>query len=357
MRRIGLIDIHGFEEKKNRFLLSVYVFKGKQLELEEAEVYPDAVSFLPHTRDDVSEYYISIPVAILNFRILKFPFNDREKIRKIIPLELDSLVVGGSADLLYDLYVLRKVEGSYEVLVCFIKKEILSSVLEELNKVNTTVITSIELSLILSDMREGFSSRLLNSEPLSEDLKIMAAREEIQINTINLRTGSFAESSDSLLKRKSFRLTGILFLFLALMINLSFWFNIFSATKDLSGLKEELRTIYASQFPGEKRIFDELHQMKSHLKALMEKKEILSSVYPLKVMMSISETTVDGVIINEISLDSDIIKLRGEASSIADTDILKNRLLKTFTDVIVTDVSQGATGKNYFTILIKAVKD
>lgn len=357
MRRTGLIHIHDFEEKKNKFLLSVYVFKGKQLYLETAEDYPDVNSFLPDIRDDVYEYYISIPVAILNFRILKFPFDDPEKIRKIIPLELDSLVVGGSADLVFDLHVLRKVEGSYEVLVCFIKKEILGSVLKELDKVNLTVITSIELHLILSDMKDGFSSQLLNPEPLTEDLKISAAREEIKKNSINLRTGSFSETSDSLLQRKSLRVTGILFLFLFIMINLNLWFNIFSVRKDLFNLKAELRNIYSSQFPEEKRIIDELHQMKSHIKALQEKKDILSSVYPLNVMLNLSEATVDGVIINEISVDPDMIRFRGEASSIADTDILKNRLAKTFTDVTVTDVSQGAAGKIYFSMLTKGIKD
>lgn len=355
MKRVGFIDLQ--PSSHFPFPISIYVFKSSSTgyEFESSMEYSDeSAASLPASLDDIEEFYLSLPLEFLDFRILKLPFSDREKLKKVIPFELDSLIMDGSDSVVFDSIVLGSSDDNFDILVAYVKKEILKDLLTKLSSLNIDprIITSIGLQAIVKGEMEDIATRLMNREALNADDRVSTAREELTAHTINLRTGLFAYTKDDEKIGKTLKVTFVLFMLLVLVINSDLAFRIITTKGEASSIKKEMRNIYAGLFPDEKKIIDELYQMKSHMKEIQEKREALMGVYPLQFMLNLSQRT-PGVVFNEISLDRKLITMKGEAASMDEIGKMKTRLSEFLTDVSISDIKPSTDGKTFFTVVAK----
>ena len=183
----------------------------------------------------IDEFYVSIPASVLNFRILNFPFSDREKITKAIPLELDNYIINGPEEIIFDSIIMGGDDSSVEVLVAYARKDILNHILTELarNNIDPRVITSIDLRIVVKagedPDKEGFrvsiAEHLIGLQKWDQDQRIIAAENELAKPTINLRIGQFAYKKDAERTRKALRITVVLAFLLAFFVHASIMFQ------------------------------------------------------------------------------------------------------------------------------------
>ncbi|MBF0123335.1 MAG: hypothetical protein HQL21_08045, partial [Candidatus Omnitrophica bacterium] len=60
---------------------------------------------------NTDRWLVSLPLTDLSFRILKFPFGDKSKIRRVLPLELENMLLLKADEIVYDFRV-KKTEKS-----------------------------------------------------------------------------------------------------------------------------------------------------------------------------------------------------------------------------------------------------
>lgn len=354
MQRIGFIDL------KSKDSGDILIFKGSpgRYEFERSfEFLKNGVSTLPGNAG-VSDFYLSLPLELLNFRIVKLPFSDKEKLKKVIPFELESLTLESSENVVFDALVLNSLGDSFEVLVAYIEKDILRNILAKLSslRIDPEVVTSLELHAIAGGPKEDIASRLVSPESLDRDKRVAAARDELSGHTINLRTGPFAYTKHVEKTKKNLRVTVALSLALVLLIHAYLAFGIITAKRETASVKKELRTVYGGLFPEDKKITDELYQMKSHMKEMKEKGDTLIGIYPLRFLLDVSQKMVQGAAFSEISLDRDLITLKGEANSMSEIDAIKKKLAEFLMDVSVSDIKPSVSGKSFFTVIAKGYK-
>lgn len=366
--KIGFVDIQSSgvtqwasHSETSSPAFRIYIFKNsragyvfeKSIEISGNDSYA-----LPGEINDINEFFLSIPLELLNFRILKLPFSDREKIKKVIPFELDSLIIGGSDRIIFDSIVLGNSGNKFDILVPYVDKEILKNILTRLSTLNVDpcVVTSIELPLIAGGSREDIGMRLLNEVKLSDGERIAAAKEELISQTVNFRTGTFAYTKDSEKLLKTLKTTVILLILFALTINSGLALRIINNKKEVYEVKKEIRDVYSGIFPNEKKITDELYLLKSHIKEIKDRGDALSGVSPLQVMLDLSRKKLQGVIFDEINIDKELLTIKGEAGSVNDAGKLKEQLSDILKDVSISDIKPTTDGKVYFTAIVKGNK-
>lgn len=351
MKNIGFIDLTSKQSGE------IYLFRGRAggYELEKTMNYNGEGSSQFPDLTGIGEYYLSIPLEMLNFRMMKLPFSEKEKIIKVIPFELGALLMESADYVVFDAMVMGGGENGFDVLVTYVEKGMLQEVLAQLSSLNIDpqVVTSLELQAIARNGTGDVAVRLMNPPPLDRDARISAARNELSRHTINLRTGPFAYTRDREKVKKRLKVTFVLSLLLALAINSYLIFGIVSAKTEASSLRKDIRNMYTTLFPNEKKVADELYQMKSHMREIKEKGDALLGVHPLRSLLDLSQKTVQGVAFNEIVLDKELSTMKGEASSMDDIDKMKTRLSVPRTDVSVSDIKLLPSGKTLFTVVIK----
>ena len=364
MKKIGFIDIHpqsagglpGFlsrrEDEQETGDVFIYLFTsdGEEYRFEKTLEYASQ----PETAD-IGEFYLSIPIEILNFRILNLPFTDREKLQKVIPFELDNMITGGSANVVFDAIILDRGKDSAEILVAYVERKTLDHLLTKLARrdMDPRIVTSLDLRSVVEAGKEDITCRLLNPEKSEAADRIDAAKEELSAYTLNLRTGPFVYTRDTEKMWRRLKKNAVIGIVLALVINADLLFRTITTGREVSVIKREMRDAYAGLFPGEKKIADELYQMKSHIKDMKEKGDLLLGVNPLQFLMDLSEKKSDDVAYNEIDLEKGLIKLKAEAVSMEAIDQAKVRLSKYLSDVSVSEVKPAANGKFFFTVVAK----
>ena len=364
MKKIGFIDIHprsagglpGIlsrgEEGQEAGDILIYLFTrdGEEYRFEKTLEYASH----PETAD-IGEFYLSIPIEILNFRILKLPFTDKEKLQKVIPFELDNMITGGSASVVFDAIILERDEESAEILVAYVERKTLENLLTKLARRNMDprIVTSLDLRSVVGAGKEGITGRLLNPEKLEAADRIDAAKEELSAYTLNLRTGPFVYTRDTEKMWKHLKINAVIGIVLALVIHADLIFRTISTGREVSVIKREMRAAYAGLFPGEKKIADELYQMKSHIKDMKKNGDLLLGVNPLQFLMDLSMKKSGDVAYNEIDLEKGLIKLKAEAVSMKAIDQAKVRLSEYLSDVSVSEVKPAANGKIFFTVVTK----
>ncbi len=371
MHKIGFVDLRlsepgvrvpgtGALSSRLSFAMSVYVFKGGPAgyELDSSVRYSDEKTVsLPAGIAGIGEFHVSIPLELLDLRILKLPFSEKEKLKEVIPFELSGLIIDSPDSVVFDTVVLGGSDNNFDVLVAYVRKEILRDILSRLSSLNIDprIITSVELQAVIRNASGNMALRIEGAEELTAEDRINAARLELTKHTVNLRTGPFAYTRDTEKTGKALKVTAALFILLALVINSDLVFRIITAKTEASSIKREMRTMYTGLFPDEKKISDELYQMKSHLREVREKGDALMGVRPLKLMLSLSQKPVEGIVLNEIGIDKDLITMKGEATSIDNIDKFKIRLTGFLNDVSVTDIKPSSDNKSSFTAVAKGM--
>ncbi|MDO8784632.1 MAG: GspL/Epsl periplasmic domain-containing protein [Syntrophales bacterium] len=363
MRRIGFIDIHprdaassppleqeGVEWQDNAL---IYIFKdySGRYGLEETIEYSS-----DEIPADIVEFYLSVPVELLNFRIINLPYSDKETLRKILPLELESLIIANPQELVFDTVILNGAESGFDVLAVYARKSSFDTLIRKLvlKNIDPRIITSIDLrEIINTGAGEPIAGRLANLEMPVEFDRVKAAEKEIVAPTINLRTGTLAYTKDIAKRKRALRKTAILGILLAVVINANIVFNLAMTGKEVSLRKKEIRNMYTALFPGEKRIVDELYQMKSHIREMKEKSDALAGVNPLKFLLELSQKPAGGVVYNEIQIEKGLIKMKAEATSMEAVDRVRSRLSEFLSDVSVTDIKPAPNGRVFSTVAAK----
>jgi type II secretory pathway component PulL len=306
------------------------------------------------------ESILSLPLSLLDFRILELPFSDVKKVKELVPFEIDNLVLGGSDSVVFDAFILGSGDGKSQVLVAYIGKKILRTILNKLKAsgIDPKAVVSLELAYAVSSSAsaEEIAGKLLSPEPLEEKDRISAAVAEIKNPTVNLRRGEFAYTADTERTKKSLMMTAalvvlVLFIFLADNVMV-----IVSTKRENDSIKESIRKTYQGLFPSERKISNELYQLKAHMKELKDKESSFVGVSPLDTLLDLSGASRPGVSFIEITVDRDLIILKGEAPTMSDVQKTKTDLEKVFTEITISDTKPSVQGKTLFTLTVRGRK-
>ncbi len=337
--------------------IAVYILnkKGERYELLESKKYPvnenDLLSFnkLP---GDFESAYLSLPFSHLNFRVIDLPFSDKDKVREVLPLELDGMILGGIDRVVFDEVVIGSSNGKYQILAIYVEKRLIQGILSQLQSYNIDpiCITSLELRNIL----KNFSlERLLNPDAINEQVRTELVAEEIVKPSINLRKDEFSYTRDSEKTKKSLKISGVLFLLIALILLADLLFRIIVTKNEVAFLKDDVRKTYRELFPEEKNIVNELHQFKAHLRELKNREDIFLGIDPLNLLLRLSQIERQDVVFNEITMNKQVLVLKGEATSLSEIQQLQVRLEKVFAEVSISDSKASVGGNMLFTITAK----
>jgi type II secretory pathway component PulL len=345
--------------------LAVYIMtrKGDSYELQEtlfASAKGEGPFEMQSKLEGVGESYLSLPLRHLNFRVLELPFSDKDRIREVLPFELDSLILGGSEGVTFDASIIGESNGRSQVLVSYISKEELRRLLGRLEplKVDPRIVTSVELASVIRSpsSEEGIPHLLLEPEPTGEEDRKTIAIQEIGNPTINLRRGALSYTADTQKIKKALTISGILGIAVALVITADMGVRIATAKREISSIRGEIRSTYLSVFPQDKKIVNELYQMKAHLKELKEKETAYIGVDPLRLLIDLTPVNRPGVVFNEITVDRERILLKGECPSLSNLQQVKNDLERFLTDVNIADAKPSPSNRIMFTIITKGRK-
>ncbi|MEK7680201.1 MAG: hypothetical protein AAB356_08410 [Deltaproteobacteria bacterium] len=336
-----------------------YIFgnraSGGALESEYDFADADGLKTITSKAED-AEYFLSLPLDSLNFRLFNFSFTDRAKLRKVIPYELDGLVMGGSGSVVYDFAVSASPSGGYDVLVVYAENGIISGLLANMAAIgiDPKALTCIELRLLMAGGIQDFGERIMNAPEIAADERKGLAAEEFAAPAVNLRTGRFAYTKDTEKAGRSLKITAALAIALACLLNAGFAFKALSASKDASAVIKDIRQAYTVLFPEDKKISDELYQLKSRMREVNEKADAIIGVSPVEFLLSLSSKGLSGAAIHEITVDKNRISIKGEAGSAPDIDSIRSSLQGAFTEVAVSEVGESSGNRLSFTINAKA---
>lgn len=347
MDRVYFLDVK--EAEMRSYVMSV---SGKGYTLEgQRDIPVSDVDRLPADAvfGDADVAYLSLPLASFNFRLVDLPFRDEEKIQQVLPYELEGVVLGGIETVVFDSVIVGQTEKGSQILVAYIEKQRLRTILEKLSSlgIDPACVTSLELRHVL----RGFAvERLVSPVRISDEERVSLAIEEIKKPTINVRRGEFSYARDIEKRKKSLTVTAILLAAILLVVASDVGYRYFSLHREENALKNEIRKSYLELFPDERNVVNELHQTKAHLKELRERQGIFGGVQPLGVLEKLALIERDGARFTEVTIDGEKITVRGEAGSFSGVQNLQAQMQKHFADVSIADSNVSARAKTLFTI-------
>lgn len=306
------------------------------------------------------ESVLSVPLSLLNFRILELPFSDTRKIRELLPFEIDGLVLGGAESVVFDAVVLGQTNGQYRILVACLLKKTLKTILEKLKSsgFDPVAVTCLELSHILASdgAGPGTADLLISPAPMTDEERTAAAQKEVERPAINLRRDEFAYTVDTEKTKKALMMTIALAALIVIIFFADMSITILSLKKENARTRDEIRKTYLGLFPGETKITSELYQLKAHIKEMRDKESSLVGISPLVALLDLSRAVRPGISLTEIDQDRETIVLKGECPSLSDVQKFKNDLDGSFGDVVVADTKPSARNRVLFTVTAKAKK-
>lgn len=350
MQRIGFIDwtdknlsLHVFKKSRNHYALMDTISVTLEDELNQS-------SLTPLARTDFEHIYLSVPANLLSLRELDFPFSDKNKMNDTIPYELEGILLGNTSDYSIDYLIRESSASGSRVLVVCIEKTKLRDIINIFSSagLEPAVITSIDIRLSSKNIET-----ILKSSTPGKEIRTEAVREELINPLINLRQEELAYKGDIERIRKSLRLTGMLVIFLLLILCVDTTMKFISLKKENASLTKETNTIYRDVFPEDAKIVDAVRQFKGNLNSLMEKKTMLGGMPVLDTMLDIANLKNKNTTLGEFSVDEETILIKGTALSFEDVDSLKNTLSSSFTDVRIIDSKSSPDKKISFSIIMK----
>jgi hypothetical protein len=324
-----------------------------------AAVGPGYSFSIGNINGETEESFLSLPLSLLNFRILEYPFSDMKKIRELVPFGIDGLILGGSGNVIFDAVVLGRKDGSYSVLVAYVMKETLRTILETLKAggFDPAVVTCLELSHILAAAPAGeIADLLVSPPPLTAEQRMNAAMREMDRPALNLRRDEFAYTVDTEKTRKSLRVAMAMAALVLAVFLADTAMTIFSVKKENAQIRTDIRKTYLGLFPGETKISNELYQLRAHMKEMKERESSFIGVSPLQTLLGLSRFAGPGLSLNEVTMERDIVVLRGECPSLSDVQKYANNLGGAFRDVVISDTKPSAQNRILFTITAKVKK-
>jgi len=314
-----------------------------------AERYRFSLDGLPR---DIVTAYVSLPLSSLNFRVIEIPFSDKDKIREVLPFELDGMVLGGKDKIVCDNILLGSSANTYQVLAVYVDKAFVRDLLDNCRSyhIDPEYITSLELRSTVQD----FSlESLLYPVTIDEEKRISLAVDEMKSPTVNLRKGELTYTRTIEETRKSLRVTAVLAILILAVLSAGLLFNIISTGTEAGRLRKEIRREYQALFPDEKNIVNEVYQLKSHIKELKEKEKSLLGISPLNLLLKLSRIDKHHAKFDEISTQNGNVILKGEAPSLREVQDIKVELEQFFDNVAIAESRTSAAGAMIFSITAK----
>jgi type II secretory pathway component PulL len=305
------------------------------------------------------ESCLSLPLDLLNFRIMEFPFSDVKRINEVLPFELDGIVLGGSERVVFNAYPLGESKGKYEVLVAYVMKDKLREILDDLKMsgFDPRVITSLELAHILSvSSKDKITGSIISPEPVTEQERLDTAVREMKNPTLDFRKGEFAYARDTEWTRRSMKMSTALIVLLLLVFLSRNVMTIFELDREDRLIKDEIRKTYLGLFPDEKRATDEVYQLRAHLKELKEKESSFAGISPLEILLDASRANMQNAALNEITIDSDYTVIKGECPAMSDVERIKKNLESFLNGVTISDAKTSPKNRILFTLTVRGRK-
>ena len=344
----------------------LYLFEKKQGAYElarESEISLTGSPELAALLNDTDTTYLSLPLSMLNFRLMELPFSDIEKIREIMPFHLEGLTM--DRDIIVDACLPAQVKDSsgpdkkQQALAVYVRKELLGKLLKDLKAVNIDpeIVTSIDLkAAVASGLSASDIGILVSGDLVEKGKRAGLAVEELKKDTINLRRGELVYTKKTEDIMKSLRITAALFLLLFLVLIADLTMNIVSTKKETAAIKANIAKSYSQMFPADKKVTNELYQTKAKIKELTDKKEHIAGISPLSGLLKITRVSGQGAVFSEITMDRSNLVLKGEAPSLGDVQKVKAGLEGSFDNLEIADTKTVSPTRIVFTITAREKK-
>ncbi|GAB4389213.1 MAG: hypothetical protein Kow0025_13170 [Thermodesulfovibrionales bacterium] len=306
----------------------------------------------------IEESALSLPAGMLDFRVLDLSLDDMEKIRQVLPFELEGLILGDPDEFVFDAVSLGEApEGGRRVLAVYLAKSALRGLLAGLAGagLDPRAVTSLDLGGALASHggdADALSGLLLKGRVVEEDYRAEAARRESESPSVNLRRGEFAYAGETERTKKSLRLTAALFAALMLVAAGNFALKAYFTHKDMGRVEGMVLSAYGEIFPGEKPASAAglSYKVKSKMKEMEGQAAFVSGVSPLEFLLELQRRKVPGLVFTEVTVGPEAVSLKGEAPSLGQVEELKARLAGLLTEVNISDTGRSARDRVLFTI-------
>lgn len=303
-----------------------------------------------------SACFLSLPAVMLNFRVLELPLAGMDKIREVLPFELEGLVLGEPGDYVIDCLSL----GDKKVLAVCVEKAALRKLLDGFAAIGCEprIVTAIDVGHAVRNTAsvEELSRRLVEEAALNGDERPREAAAEIRQHTINLRRGEFSWRKEAERARGMFRYAALSLIAVFVFAAGDFLIRTLAVKKESIRLENAVFGTYSALFPGEKpqSAGDALLRMKAYLKEAKDKDALLTGLRPLETLLQLEQAAMPDIRVQDISFDSGLMMLKGEASSMGGVEQFRERLGRS--EANISETGQSARGKVSFTITVKEKK-
>jgi len=347
--------VTGFFDIKDRTGGTVYLFEGERLVHEINFALKDDFSISPEEIiPALADSYLALPLSMLNFRMLEFPFGEMDKIRQALPFELEGLVLKNIEDIVMDAYPVSETDTTHKVAAVYAEKNALKKVLDSMKAFNAEprVITSLELRDI-SVSGKGMEDALLGHDIPAGDARISLARQEIANPLINLRRGELSYTREKEELKRSLKLSAILSALILVLFSATLGLKIYGLNRERAGLDSNVRRSYRQMMGQDPPAGASPSAiLKAKTRELLERKKFLSGLPALDIMKSLTAQRPEAITFNEIEMTGERITVRGEAPSIAEVEGLKGEMAGEFSEAQVVETRTSAD-KVTFTLSLK----
>jgi hypothetical protein len=315
--------------------------------------------------DDIDDAAVSLPIGALDFRVLDLELADRDKIREVLPFELQGLMLEDPESVVADALLLRQpeqAEGGRKVLAVYADRAYLRGLLSGLKDldVDPSALTSLDMGYALerSPSPEELVRMLMGEVRAEGEERELRASAEIESPTLNLRRGEFAYKKESERLRRSIIIAAALSALILVVFSADMALRIISAKKESALTKGAILGLYADIFPEEKPQGVEglAYKLRSHLKDLKEREARATGLSPLEFLLALQGRITPGVTVGDITLERETISLKGEASTLGALQDFKAKLDGFLPEVKISETGQSVKGKTGFTITAATIK-
>lgn len=292
-----------------------------------AEKLEDLLKALERNRD--IRLYIRIDAFSMRKAVL--PHLDSEKIREILPFEMEGLFLIPSSGLVFDFYPLREAENGTEGIVFALKKE----------AADRYISPFVSAGLNLISLSPAWDVRL------SE----YGAQEGLFYKTaLNLAPVGLSGEKKKREAQDAYR-TAFLYAVAVLLICIAgFSFRYFLILQKEVRIKKDVSAMYVSLFPDQKLPSDHYYGVQSKLAELKQNYRAFKGIEVLEILKSVSESSREGVRVKEINMDGNKAFLKGEAPDYASVEQFRDSLKRSLGEVQLHETKNMPDGKAGFAL-------
>lgn len=316
-----------------------------------------------HVRElppDIEDAYLGLPLEMLDFRVLELPLSEPERVREVLPFELEDIILGGAEGAVIDAVVFPAASGEkHRVLAVYTGKEALRALLLRLGELglDPRAVTSLELAGVVGKARNGgeVGSLLVEGASMDEPERADLALSEIQAPTINLRRGELAFMKDVEWAKRSMRFAALALMALLLVLAGDVGLRTAKVKKEAAFHEGRVLQSYKEMFPEEKPAQAKglPFKARARVKEARDLDAFMRGVSPLGFLMKLQEKRQPSVVYSDITLDREFVVLKGEAPSLSDVEKARAVLEGFLSEVKISETGQSVKGGVSFTITAK----